>query len=566
MSDSSRGNSAEGVEEKGTAAPPERVKGRVKQAKSVADSVNVKGQDDTDAFLSMNVMRLKESDVDGRLNVLQKVLSEQMSTRLYQWGRPGASGATISGARSKRVGRKQMGEEARRRKEEEDRFTLNRSIDRVEIIIQKARGLGIEVAPAARRIMQARAALNDRRNEDCYARTIQSQRTLERIAGKEINDVLETVRGRIVRLRSISPSYKVPRDFVRSAMSAVERRSWSDAVLAVDALKTSVRNSEHAVVLNLVLASKPGLVMARRMGLEVGPALEALKVSREELKKEDLEGAVKAARQSRELVGELLAGHRELRSLNTDVKRALTLAETLELETARFRMRASELEGDENAREPVRKLLSEIHQAIHDKIQTSLMMAEKSLADAQEAGADIAVSEETLKKARESLAKNRFMQSVILAGSSMMQSSAALMERLDERMQGIDQFAQGIEAEVESLTQVQEALAHSKEKSIEEFRKKLTLSEEIVSKAFDSAISYTKVSQDIFREAHDTSIAMMPGAGEAERVLMLDGPALTIEDKKSRIAELSKEGKITETQRERLLSILELSESKANLV
>jgi hypothetical protein len=149
------------------------------------------------------------------------------------------------------------------------------------------------------------------------------------------------------------------------------------------------------------------------------------------------------------------------------------------------------------------------------------------------------------------------------------------MDSLNDKLKNIGQFAKGIEGEVMSLTEVQDAIEHSKERSIEDFRKYAQLSEELVHQAFESAISYTRVSQDVVKQAFNSSVAVNGGKMAAEGELagrgevsaeIVASAGTSPEDKRLRIINLYLDGKITESHLERLLTLIDSSVAKVNLV
>ena len=270
----------------------------------------------------------------------------------------------------------------------------------------------------------------------------------------------------------------------------------------------------------------------------------------------------------------LLRDDHDAKILYNECLKAVAIDESLGIETSEMRGLMKEAGRRRGSNAVLRTLIAKATGAAREKVNESIKLAEKSLADAHEAGADVASAEETLGGARASLARNDFIGCLVLASSSALQSSAAYSTVLNEKLKNIDQFAKGIGGEVESLTEVQEAIAHSKEKSIEEFRRHAQLSEEIVSQAFDSAIAYTRVSQDIVKEAFDSSVSMSPDGDMAgnpveedpDQTRVVPGPTLNYEDKRLKIIDLCLAGKITETQRDRLLTLIDSSVVKVNLV
>jgi len=518
-----------------------------------------------------NVLTQVESVIDGRLNILQRLLSEQLSQRRNVAAADGSRSSlrsTLSGAKASHVGRRHMEDSLKpshpkKTKKESNRLNASNSLDRIRSAVETAEGLGIDVGPAVKKLDGASVAFHKSKYGESLTLISQAEKNLTKLASSEAPQVLKDIRRRIRVLRKVNLSYRPPRDLIISTKENMEARHWIAALGALGALRTSVQNAEHGVVLNLVLASKPRLMLAKRAGLDVEGAVALLSRSRHLLMKGDLEGAVRLAQESRRAIDLLLKAHQERSALLSESTKTLTIADCLDIDTSSFRIRLA----GARSKEDLQKLLVEAKATLNERLISSMHLAEKSLADAHEAGAEVSLPEATLGKARDALVRNEFINCLVLAGSSMLQSNEAYIKSLNERLKSIDQFTRNIDGEVESLTEVQDAITHSKEKSLEEFRRHAQMSEDLVRQAFDSAVAYTRVSQDIVKEAFENSVSMNPSyESGGERIETLREPSLTIEDKRLRIADLCQSGRITEAQRERLLSLIDLSETKANLV
>jgi hypothetical protein len=154
----------------------------------------------------------------------------------------------------------------------------------------------------------------------------------------------------------------------------------------------------------------------------------------------------------------------------------------------------------------------------------------------------------------------------------MLESNAATLSVMRDRTGRIGDFAKGVSGEVESLSQVQEAIVHSRERNLEMIRKYAYLTEEIVSQAYDTAASYSRVSQDIVKQAYDSSVEIDPSAtdsdvGAANGMASAIGRALSAsnEDRRLRIIDMFLSGKLNESQLERLLVLLDSSIPKVEL-
>jgi len=146
--------------------------------------------------------------------------------------------------------------------------------------------------------------------------------------------------------------------------------------------------------------------------------------------------------------------------------------------------------------------------------------------------------------------------------------------QMDDKLNNIDEFTRGIEREVDSLTEVREAIDNSKERNLENLRKYVKLSEEIIGDAYESAAAYSCVAQDIVKQAYESSVQMSPFkdlVGKSTGKLALSsGTASTnelcYEDKRQRLIDLYLTGKVSENQLDKLLLMVDSSVAKDNLV
>jgi len=156
----------------------------------------------------------------------------------------------------------------------------------------------------------------------------------------------------------------------------------------------------------------------------------------------------------------------------------------------------------------------------------------------------------------------------------MFESDSALANALNNRLKKIDEFAKGIEGEVDSLTEVREAIGISKDRNLENLRKYVKLSEEIVGEAYESAAAYTRVAQDIVKQAYESSIqtsSLREMVGKnTERLELPPEIVSTTEfgfaDKRQRLIDLYLTGKVSESQLDKLLLMIDSSVAKDNLV
>ena len=127
---------------------------------------------------------------------------------------------------------------------------------------------------------------------------------------------------------------------------------------------------------------------------------------------------------------------------------------------------------------------------------------------------------------------------------------------------------------MDSLTEVREAIGISRDRNLENLRKYVKLSEEIVGEAYESAAAYTRVAQDIVKQAYESSIqtsSLREMVGKnTERFDLPPEIASTTElgfaDKRQRLIDLYLTGKVSESQLDKLLLMIDSSVAKDNLV
>lgn len=521
-----------------------------------------------------------QTAVDDRLSALQNLLSRQLAENLTPQVEPQPLAfQMLSGAVSSRVRRRHLDDSQKARapvavEKGTLAFNTNQEMLQLRTLSHLAEGLGVDMTPVSERLESAKVKFGKHRYEQTSHLLSRARKDAEKLMSLSEPRVLRRIERRIRSIKAIRKDYEPPSYFIRNAKDAIKDGRHSDALRALVEAKKSVEDMEREIVLRLVLDSKTKFMLAKKAGLNVVEALALLNSSRDMLRKGDLEGAVNLATRSRRTIEALLRDDHEAKVLYSECLKDVAVDESLGIDTSEMRGLMKEASRRQGSNSVLRTLIAKATGAAREKVNESIKLAEKSLADAHEAGADVASAEETLGGARTSLARNDFIGCLVLASSSALQSSAAYSTLLNEKLKSIDQFAKGIDGEVESLTEVQEAIAHSKEKSIEEFRKHAQLSEEIVSQAFDSAIAYTRVSQDIVKEAFDSSVSMSPDGDlvanpvedDSGETKIVPGPAINNEDRRVKIIDLCAAGKITESQRDRLLTLIDSSVAKVNLV
>jgi hypothetical protein len=199
------------------------------------------------------------------------------------------------------------------------------------------------------------------------------------------------------------------------------------------------------------------------------------------------------------------------------------------------------------------------------KMLESIERAEKALCLAKEAGASYAGLESRLTEAKTRFAEKEYLRALAVSNSVLVDAAADALNSVNVRLGEIGQFAKSVNGEIESLAQVQEAIVHSRERNLEMVRKYGSMSEEVVSQAYDNAAAYMRVSQDIVKQAYDSSVGLdnenRVADSEPATAVRKSPPAQILGvasgDRKLRIIDLYLSGRIDDKQLDKLLSLVD---------
>ena len=373
-----------------------------------------------------------------------------------------------------------------------------------------------------------------------------------------------------------------PKQLLEKAKRAFENGDFNEAINSLRETKEKIKDIEQETVLRIMFRAKEKFVVAKKDGLNIDKALNLLKLSRESLRDGRFPEAVRYAEEGEKAVDSILKRDHKGRKQLTDCMKAVRTADLLGAGNDDMEKSLKDIielfrkEDMDKAIENARNLSAMAKKAAYDKAAITYELAERSLGVGKEAGIEMPGGTEILMKARQSLENDDPMKSFSLSTSIIVDTNSAIMDSLRDRLKNIDQFSKGIEGEVQSLNEVQEAIEHSKERSLDNFRKYAKLSEELVSQAFESAIAYTRVSQDAVKQAFDSSVSLTNGGQTAEGeisgksalapdIVAVNEPT-TIEEKRMRIINIYIDGKIGERQLEKLLTLIDSSVAKVNLI
>jgi len=527
-------------------------------------------------------------DTDQLLESLHRSLRQQLAVSPLLSAQAGTSSAAspLSGAMAKNVGRTH--EKPRKdktksgsRKKKAVPPEVARSLSRIRELLAASKAIGIDQPKAREDLKWGELALDASEFKVAATCFRKVDRQAKETLSAKLPEVLKHSRESLKRLEKHRGETRETKALLDEAKNALENGQYADTMHSINEAAKKIRDSEQEIVLKIMFKAKERFLLARKVGLNIDRPLDLLRVSREKLKIGKFEEAIKHAEEGERIVEAMLKReHRGKRHL-AECMRAIRIAEllgavTTELDDAlNAAMALFKTDELDKALESSKNLTAMAKKAAYDRAASTYEMAERGLGVAKNLGLEIPVAEETLKKARQNLEKDELVKSYSLSTSVIVDTNTTIMDSLNDKLKNIGQFAKGIEGEVMSLTEVQDAIEHSKERSIENFRKYAQLSEELVHQAFESAISYTRVSQDVVKQAFNSSVAVNGGKVSAEGELAGKGEVsaeivasagTSPEDKRLRIINLYLDGKITESQLERLLTLIDSSVVKVNLV
>jgi len=528
-----------------------------------------------------------ETNVDHLLESLHKSLRQQMavSPLVASAGEASSGSNKLSGAMSRNLGRTREKPKASKKKSGSKKKPVpqevTRLLTRAKELLAASKAIGIDQPKAREDLKWGELALEASEFKVASTCFRKVDREAKETLSAKLPEILKHSRESVKHLDKHHGNTREAKALLEAAKSALEEGRYADTIHPISEATKKIRDSEHEVVLKIMFRAKERFVLARKAGINIDKPLDLLRISREKLKGSQFEVAIKYAEEGERAVEAMLKREHKGKRHLSECMQAIKIAElmgagTQELDNAlNSTMALFKTDELDKALESARNLTALAKKAAYDRAASTYEMAERGLTIAKNLGLDVPAAEEMLKKARECLEKDEMVNSFSLSTSVIVETNTTIMDMLSEKLKNVDQFAKGIEGEVMSLTEVQDAIEHTKERSLENFRKYAKLSEDLVHQAFESAISYTRVSQDVVKQAFNSSVAVNGQKSAAEGELSVKGEVsaeivasagTSPEDKRLRIINLYLDGKITESQLERLLTLIDSSVVKVNLV
>ncbi len=532
----------------------------------------------------LNVLRARNNRTDDVIDNLHRMLSEQVLISPPSL-RGGGGQHTLSGASARRVGRTRGRQVAQRStsgrmqgRSRRDRIAGR--IAEIQELNTLALAAGIEVSEGSELLSRATRAFHSKDLGAAERLVSRAEKATRLSASKKIKRLNREVRAGLSQLEAVCGPNESVRLMLSQSKEAMRRRDHHQALEALGFARRRVRDAQNEKVLGIILDGKEKFVIAKRLGLDMDRAVDLLNKSRDSLRQGRFADSVTFANEGSKLVDSLLEVHKETRHPLTECMRAVKLAQALGADSQGLELRLSEAsrltQGDDLAAadESCKTLLREAEAAAHEKAAECYGLAEKALSLSKSMVGEVPSAQEKLDLARQFLEKGDLARSVSMASASMLESDSAISSLIHERFAKIEEFAKGIEKDVESLTEVQDAIETSRQRNMEHLKQYVELSQKIVGEAYENAAAYARVAQDVVKQAYERSSQ----AGAAKEIEVSDSTAAILpkdldipeqagpEDRRQRLVEMYLSGKISESQLNRLLMMIDSSVAKDKLV
>lgn len=528
-----------------------------------------------------NILHARNRKTDDVIDNLHRMLSEQVL--ISPPARVKSVDHILSGATARRVGRtkdRQTERKGRPRHGRGRRDLITERISEVQELNSLALAAGIEVSEGTELLSRATRALHDKDLASAEKYVSGAERVTRSSAARKVPRLSKEVRASLSQLESVCGPDEPTRLLLSESKESSKRRKYRQALLALTSARRRIRDVQNETVLRIILDGKEKFVMARKLGLDIDRAVVLLNKSRESLRNGRFADSVRFARDGSKLVDNLLDVHEETGRPLTECIKAVKLAQALGAESADLESKLNEAmmlsRGDDLAAADkcCRALLEEADAAAYEKAAECYGLAEKALSLARGTVGEVTGAHEKLDLARELLEKGELARSVSLSSASMLESDSAISSLIRERFSKIEEFAKGVEKDVESLTEVQDAIETSKQRNMEHLKKYVELSQKIVGEAYENAAAYARVAQDVVKQAYERSVQTDP----AKAIEMRDSGTVIVpsdldipeeggpDEKRQKLIEMYLSGKVSESQLNRLLMMIDSSVVRNKLV
>ncbi len=527
-----------------------------------------------------NVLRARNQKTDDVIDNLHRMLSEQIL--IAPPARENGASHLLSGATARRIGRTKYHQDNRRGRQPHGRGrrdSISERISKVQELNALAIAAGIEISEGTELLSRATRALHEKKLAIAERLVSGAERVTRSSAAKKVPRLSKEVRTSLAQLESVCGPDESVRLILSNSKDSMRRRDYRQALLSLNSARKRIRDAQNETVLRIILDGKEKFVVAKRLGLDIDRAVELLNKSRESLRHGRFAESIGYAREGSKLVDGLLEVHKETGHPLTECIRTVKLAQALGADAPDLESRLTEAtrlsRGNdlEAADEACSRLLEEAEEAAYEKAAECYGLAEKALSLAKSTVGEVPGAQEKLDLAKGLLEKGELAKSVSFSSASMLESDSAISTLVHERFNRISEFARGVEKDVESLTEVQDAIDTSKQRNMEHLKKYVELSQKIVGEAYENAAAYARVAQDVVKQAYERSVQADPTktieAKEPTAVILpsnLDIPEGGPDEKKQKLIEMYLSGKISESELNRLLMMIDSSVAKDKLV
>ncbi len=448
-------------------------------------------------------------------------------------------------------------------------------------IIAAAEYIGLDMSKAREKLAAAGKHYGKRNLENALREIRAATRETNKEISLTLPSSMKSAEKDIQALEDSGLDVKGERSLLTTASRALKNRKIDYAVLALAECRRKLHQTELRPATKAILAARDALVSARRAGHDVGAARVLLKESITHLKAGEIEEAIQAAKRCQAAAEEPADLKKRALQLLRLCTRSISLAKGLGADVKDARELATQSHKLMNggnfalAAEFAKKGITSATVQTSAQVARLIGLAEMNLELSKNTDISVEDAEDKLEKAREHLSKNEFVSSIEMAYASLFSSNTAVAAEMQKRVKRFDQFAKDLNSEIESFKQVQEAIAHSKDRSLETIRKYAALSEEIVSQAYENASAYARVSQDIMGQASESTISLAGDSTPAESEnasirtfssVLGQVMSITNGDRRLRLIDAYLSGKLSSAELEKLLAMLESDPSKLEIV
>jgi hypothetical protein len=446
-----------------------------------------------------------------------------------------------------------------------------RVISSARCLVGAAESLGLDMSSARALIASSEGNLGRRRARAAATDASKALSEAKLSAEGQLQILLPELQAKIDDLKANGCRSSSAEKGLSIAKAALRKKNYRTAIAALSTARKALAEAQTAFIRKILLESKSKFVTAKKAGVNIDTSVRALVTAKESLRLGDLGNAVRLARRAESAVEVTMKAHRNASRTLAALTRALSVAEHVDANVAEERVLLQQSKAlFENgsyfkSEELSERTLEAVDSRLRIKMLESIERAEKALCLAKEAGASYAGLESRLTEAKTRFAEKEYLRALAVSNSVLVDAAADALNSVNVRLGEIGQFAKSVNGEIESLAQVQEAIVHSRERNLEMVRKYGSMSEEVVSQAYDNAAAYMRVSQDIVKQAYDSSVGLdnenRVADSEPATAVRKSPPAQILGvasgDRKLRIIDLYLSGRIDDKQLDKLLSLVD---------